>query len=585
MAQRTLTNAAIAQAFDELGDLYELDGADQYRVIAYRNAARSIRDASVSVSELTREGRATTLTGIGKTLETKLKALVEDGDMSQSVKLREKFPVGLLAVMHLPGFGPKRARRLHDELGIDSLESLRTAAEAGQISGLRGFGKRVEENLLQILADAEDGGGPAPRVLLTRALGLSEQIAGALRAVDGVHRVEIAGSARRLTDSVKDVDLIATADEPAALAAALGDLDLIESAGKPGDNAVKAVTHTGMKVDLQVVEPDQFGNVLQHLTGSKAHNVQLREAAVRRGFHVSQYGIVDDSTGETVRCATEEEVYATLGYAWIPPELREGRGELEAARLEGGAGLPELIIQDDLRGDLHCHTTASDGRNSVEEMAERAIRRGLEYLAITDHSASMGFGNDVSPAQLEAQIENVHAINATLDGFELLIGSEVNILPDGSLDYEDELLARLDWVVASVHTSFGMPGKEMTARMVAACEHPYVDAIGHPTGRKIQTRPPYAVDVHELIEAAERTHTMLEINSAGDRRDLDDVHARAAAEAGVLIVIDSDAHGVNTMDITRWGIATARRAWLTPAHVANTRSWAEFAPLRKRART
>ncbi len=574
-----LTNAAIAQAFDELGDLYELDGADTYRVIAYRNAARSIRDASVSVAELTREGRATTLPGVGKTLETKLKALVENGDIPQSAKLREKFPVGLLAVVHLPGFGPKRARRLHDELGIDSLESLRAAAEAGRISGLRGFGKKVEETLLQTLADAPDG-GPAPRILLTRALGLAEQVAGALRAVEGVHQVEIAGSARRLTDSVKDIDLIATADEPAKLVAALADLDLIQSAGTPGDNAIKAVTHTGMKIDLQVVEPDQFGNVLQHLTGSKAHNVQLREAAVRKGFHVSQYGIVDDNTGRTVRCATEEEVYATLGYAYVPPELREGRGELEAARNDT---LPALITQDDLRGDLHCHTTASDGRNSVEEMAEKAIRRGLEYLCITDHSASMGFGNNVTPEALAAQIENVRAINATLDGFELLIGSEVNILPDGSLDYEDELLSRLDWVIASVHTSFGMPEKEMTARMVAACEHPWVDAIGHPTGRKIETRPAYAIDVHKLIAAAERTGTMLEINSAGDRRDLHDVHARAAAEAGVLIVIDSDAHGVNTLDITRWGIATARRAWLTPAHVANTRPWAEFAPLRKRA--
>jgi DNA polymerase (family 10) len=579
-----LTNAAIAAAFDELGDLYELDGADQYRVIAYRNAARSVRDAPVSVAELTQEGKATTLPGIGKTLEGKLQALVEQGDIPQSVKLREKFPPGLLAVMHLPGFGPKRARRLHDELGIDSLESLRVAAEAGQIAGLRGFGSKVEENLKQILADAPEGGGPAPRVLLTRALALSEQIAGALRRVDGVHQVEIAGSARRLGDSVKDIDLIATADEPGKLAAALADLDLIESAGKPGDNAVKAVTHTGMKVDLQVVEPDQFGNVLQHLTGSKAHNVQLREAAVRRGFHVSQYGIVDDSTGETIRCATEEEVYATLGYAWIPPELREGRGELEAARLEGGTGLPDLITVDDLQGDLHCHTTASDGRNSVEEMAERAIKRGYRYLAITDHSASMGFGMNVTPEALEAQIENVRAINASLDGFELLIGSEVNILPDGSLDYEDDLLAELDWVIASVHTSFGMAEKEMTARMVAACEHPWVDAIGHPTGRKIETRQPYAINVHKLIEAAARTGTMLEINSAGDRRDLNDVHARAAADAGVMLLVDSDAHGVTTMDIVKWGIATARRAWLTPDQVANTRPWAEFAPLRKRAR-
>ena len=400
----------------------------------------------------------------------------------------------------------------------------------------------------------------------------------------GAHEVEIAGSARRLTDSVKDIDLIATADDPGALVHALTELALIAEAGQPGDNAVRATTHTGMKVDLQVVEPGQFGNVLQHLTGSKAHNVQLREAAVRRGFHVSQYGIVDDSTGETIRCATEEEVYATLGYHWIPPELREGRGELEAARLDGGSGLPELVTVEDLRGDLHCHTTLSDGRNSVEQMARAAIDRGYEYLAITDHSASHGFGNAVSAEQLLEQVERVRELNATLDGFELLIGTEANILPDGAIDYPDEVLEQLDWVIASVHTSFGMPEAEMTARMVHAMEHPLVDAIGHATGRKIETRAAYAVSVDRLIEAAVGTRTMLEINSASDRRDLNDVYARAAAEAGVPILVDSDAHGVNTLGIVQWGIATARRAWLSAEQVANTRPWAEFAALRKRVR-
>ena len=578
-----LTNAAIAQALDELGDLYELDGADQYRVIAYRNAARAIRDASVSVAELTRRGEATTLSGIGKTLDSKLRVLVEEGDLPQSIKLRDKFPPGLLRVMHLPGFGPKRARRLFDELGVDSLESLRAAAEDGRIRGLRGFGAKVEDNLKTILADAPEG-GPEPRILLPRALGLAEQIVGALRRVPGVDRVEIAGSARRLTDSVKDIDVIATASEPAKLVSALTELDIIATAGKPGDNAVRATTHTGMKVDLQVVEPDQFGNVLQHLTGSKAHNVQLREAAVRRGLHVSQYGILDDETGETHRCATEEEVYERLGYAYITPEMREGRGELEAARLEGGTTLPRLVTVEDLKGDLHCHTTASDGRNSVEQMARKAMERGYEYLAITDHSATHGFGNHVTPDHLRAQIEVVRTLNDELEGFELLIGTEVNILPDGSPDYEDDLLAQLDWTIGSVHTAFTMGTKEMTARMCAACEHPYIDAIGHATGRKIETRQPYALDVHRLIEKAAETGTMLEINSASDRRDLNDVHARAAAEAGVMILINSDAHGVNTLDIVRWGVATARRAWLTPEQVANTRSWAEFAPLRKRAR-
>ena len=577
-----LTNAAMAQALDELGDLYELDGAESYRVIAYRNAARSIRDAPMSVAQLVAEGRATELNGVGKTLDEKLRALLETGDIPAAQKLRAKIPIGLISVMHLPGFGPRRARRLYDELKVDSLDALRAAAEAGEIRKLRGFGPKVEEALLKALADGHDG-QPAPRILLSRALGPAEQIAGALRSVPGAERVEIAGSARRMADSVKDIDLIATAKDPGALTKALADLPLVQSAGSAGENAARAVLHTGLKLDLKVVEPDQFGNVLQHFTGSKAHNVALREAAVRRGLHVSEYGILDDATGETARCATEEEVYERLGYAWIPPELREGRGELEAAA-HGGPGLPDLITIEDLKGDLHMHTVASDGRNTVEEMAKAAIERGYEYIAITDHSASHGFGNHVTADDLWRQVERVRSINEQLDGFELLIGTESNINLDGSPDYPDDLLAELDWVIASVHTSFGMPEKEMTARMVAAIEHPLVDAIGHPTGRKIETRAAYAVDVEALIEAAVRTHTMIEINSAGDRRDLNDVYARAAAEAGVRVLVNSDSHGVSTLGIVRWGIATARRAWLTADQVANTRPWAEFAPLRKRAR-
>jgi DNA polymerase (family 10) len=309
--------------------------------------------------------------------------------------------------------------------------------------------------------------------------------------------------------------------------------------------------------------------------------VQLREAAVRRGLHVSEYGILDDETGETLRCATEEQVYERLGLAWIPPELREGRGELEAA---AKGELPQLVTLEDLRGDLHCHTTLSDGRQTLEEMAEAAQARGWEYLAVTDHSASHGFGNHVTPEALEARVEEVAALNRRLDGLRLLAGSEVNILPDGSLDYPDELLARLDWAIASVHTSFAMDEQAMTDRVIAATEHPLVDAIGHPTGRKIETRAPYSIDMPRVIEAAARTGTMIEINAAPDRRDMNEIHARAAAAAGVMVLIDSDAHSARNFELLRYGIATARRAWLTPAQVANTRPWAEFAPLRKRAR-
>jgi DNA polymerase (family 10) len=394
--------------------------------------------------------------------------------------------------------------------------------------------------------------------------------------------VQLAGSARRLADSVKDIDLIAVTTKPTTLAKSLsrlGEIEHVSSAGKPG---ARGRTHSGVSVDLRIAKPAQLGNLLQHFTGSGPHNAALREAAVRRGLHVSEYGILDDATATTDTCATEEEVYARLGLAYVEPELRENRGELEAARTAGG--LPRLIALEDIRGDLHSHTIASDGHNTIEEMGLAARGRGYEYLAITDHSASHGFGNDVSPEQLRRQIELVREANGRLEGVELLAGSEVNILPDGSLDYDDELLEELDWAIASVHTSFGIGEQAMTERMIAAIEHPLVDAIGHPTGRLIERREPYAIDLPAVFAAAARAGTMLEINANPDRRDLSDIHARAAARAGVRIVIDSDAHRTDTLQNMRWGIATARRAWLTSADVANARPWPELAKLGKQAR-
>jgi DNA polymerase (family X) len=588
------TNSEIADRLEELGDLYELDGAIVHRIVAYRNAAKAVRDASTSVAALTRAGRVTELSGIGATLETKLQALLEQGDIPQAVALREKFPAGLLEMTRLPGLGPKRARRLYEELGVDSLETLATAARQGRIQDLKGFGARAEAKLLEAIeravADDEEGGAriyrsPPTRVVLDRARGIGEQVVDALREHPAAVRVELAGSARRWADSVKDLDVVAASDDPEALIAAFTRLEQIEAVTASGEAGARARTHSGMSIDLKVVAPDQFGNLLQHFTGNKQHNVALREAAVRRGLHVSEYGILDDATGETLRCASEAEVYAALGYAYVEPELREGRGELAAAALDGGDGLPRLITLEDLKGELHCHTTASDGKNEIEDMAYAARDLGYEYLAITDHSATHGFGNEVSPERLEEQIERIHAANLAIEGIELLAGSEVNILPDGSPDYSDELLARLDWAIASVHTSFAMDERAMTDRIVAAVEHPFIDAIGHLTGRKIETRPPYAVDVERVIEACARTGTMLEINGSTNRRDLNDVHARAAAEAGVWIIVTTDSHRVATLSSTRpYGIATARRAWLSADKVANTRPWKEFAPLRKRSR-
>jgi DNA polymerase (family 10) len=572
------SNADIATLFDELGDLYELDGAVVHRVVAYRNAAKSVREAPRSVAAMTRDGKVTELPGIGKTLEEKIVALLETGSIPAVEKLRAKFPSGLIDMTRLPGLGPKRARKLYDELGIDSLDALRAAAEEHRLRDVRGFGEKFEETVLASIA-AGAGEASRERVLLNKALGIGDEIVEALRAHPASDRVELAGSARRLVDSVKDLDIIATASDAPALLAAFAALDVIDSAASPGENAARARTHNGLAVDLRVVAPDQFGNLLQHFTGSKQHNMALREAAVRKGLHVSEYGVLDDASGETHRCASEEDVYALLGLPWIPPELRENRGELA---LRDGQ-VPKLIEQGDLKGDLHMHTTLSDGLNTAEEMAERAREMGLEYIVITDHSATHGFGNHVTPDALRAQIEAIRELDERFDGIRVLIGTETNIDTRGKPDYDDDLLGELDWVIASVHTSFALGSDAMTERMITAIEHPLVDAIGHPTGRKIQQRAPYAIDIERVIDAAARTGTVLEINSAPDRRDLDDINARAAHDAGVRITINSDAHGVERLMHTRWGVATARRAWLTKDDIANTVPWEEFAALRKRA--
>jgi DNA polymerase (family 10) len=572
------TTSEIAAALDELGDLYELDGAVIHRIVAYRNAAKAVREAPVSILGLARQGRATELAGIGAIIQEKVLALADEGEIPALVKLRAKFPPGLVEMTRLPGLGPKRARRLYEELGVDSLDALRTAAQEQRIRKLKGFGPKAEESLLAAL-DAAGAGEPRTRIVLDRALAVGEQLVAELRTHPASERVEIAGSARRMTDTVKDLDVIATATDAVSLARAAAELNLIESAGTPGEAGVRMRTHTGLQIDLKIVAPDQFGNLLQHFTGSKEHNMALRDAAVRKGLHVSEYGVLDDATGETHRCATEAEVYALLGLQYIEPELRENRGELEAA---ANGTLPELIELGDLRGDLHCHTTASDGTASIEEMATAARDAGYEYLAITDHSASFGFGDDLSPERLREHVEQIRATH--VDGIELLCGSEVNILPDGSLDYADDVLAELDWVVASVHSSFRMASDAMTERMVRAIEHPLVDVLGHPSGRKIEQRPPYAFDIEAVIEAAVRGGTMIEINASPDRRDLNDLHARAAAAAGVPILINCDAHRTGGFEVARYGVATARRAWLTAADVANTRPWAEVAAMRSRSR-
>ncbi len=575
-----MRNAEIADALAELATLYELDGAIRYRVLAYREAARVVRQSPVSVEELARDGRATELPGVGKTLEQKIVALLDTGEIPAAAKLKRKFPPSLIEVTMVPGVGAKTARRLYDELGVSSLEELRAAAEQERIRQLKGLGPKAEENVLAALGKLADR-APVERLLLSEVLPVAEQLADDLRAHPASDAVELAGSARRRTETCHDIDLIATASEPATLAKALLDHPLAATRGSSGKGGARITTHNGVAVDLRIVAPAAYGNLLQHFTGSAEHNIELRERAVGMDLSVSEHGITDTLTGEISRYATEAEVYERLGLVYIEPELREANGEIAAAAT---GSLPELVSGEDIRGDLHCHTTISDGHNTLEEMAEAARARGYAYLALTDHSASHGFGNDVSAKRLRERIEEVRAFNSGRRGFRLLAGSEVNILPDGSLDYADDLLAELDWTVASVHTSFKISQRAMTERVIAAIEHPLVDCIGHLSGRLIGRRDPYEVDVERVVEAAVRTGTMLEINGNPNRRDLSERHARLAAEAGALICVNTDAHRVATLDNMIYGIATARRAWLTPEQVVNTRPWREFARLRKRVR-
>ena len=574
-----MRNAEIAEALAELGTLYELDGADRFRVLAYKEAARVIRQSPVSVAELAKAGRAVELPKVGKTLQDKIVALVDTGEIPSATKLKAKYPVTLVEVTRLPGLGAKTARRLFDELGITSLDELREAAESERIRSVRGLGPKVEEN---VLASLERLGtdGPGERLLLSHVLPVAEELARALREHPASDAVEVAGSARRRAETCKDIDLIATAADPLALASAAAEHELVAQSGSAGEAGIRLVTHNGVKVDLRIVAPAAYGNLLQHFTGSADHNVQLRERAVKMGLSVSENGIAEVESGALARYTTEEEVYGRLGLSYVEPELREGRGEIAAA---ADGDLPALVGIDDIKGDLHSHTTLSDGRNSLEEMAAAARERGYSYLAITDHSASHGFGNHVTDAQLVERIEAVARWNETAPrGFRLLAGSEVNIGTDGGLDYPDELLAQLDWVMASVHTSFRMSGKNMTARVIAAAENPLVDCIGHLTGRLIGKREPYDIDVERVAAAAAGAGTMLEITGNPNRRDLSEHHARLAADAGVVICVNTDAHGTDTLSNMEYGIATARRAWLTAGEIANTRSWARFKKLRKK---
>ena len=564
-----ISNSEVAGQFELLADLLELEGQESFRVLAYRRAAQRMRETAGSVAQLALEGRAKALNGIGKTIEEKIVQIVEHGEIEALAKRRDTIPPEVVLFMRLPGLGPKTAARIWRELGVTTLVELQEAAGSQRLRTLTGLGAKTEERVLKALA-SEAQAGPI-RPLLGQGLPVVLAVVETLRGHHGVDLVSEAGSVRRRRETFRDLDIIATAADPAALTADFTRLPWVVQVEAHGDTKATVVSNDGLRLDLRVVPPESYGNLLQHFTGSKEHNVALREDAVRRGLSVSEYGVQQVESGEVFRTRSEEELYAHLGYEFIPPELRENAGELPAARR---GELPHLVELGDLRGDLHAHSTwSSDGRNTIEEMAHAASERGYEYLALTDHSHYLREG------RLQAQCEEIAALNERLAPFRILRGIEANIRADGAIDVSDEELAGLDWVMASLHTSFD---RDPTGRVLAAMDNPHVDCIGHLTARKINRRAGAEIDLERVIGAALATGTFLEINAQPDRLDLRDVHARAVGEAGVPIVVSTDAHRLAALDWAEIGIAQARRAWLTKEQVLNTRPWGEIEPLLSR---
>jgi DNA polymerase (family 10) len=548
----------VADQLELLADLLELEGEASFRVLAYRRAATRIRETAGSVAELALAGRAKELQGIGKTIEEKIVQVVEDGEMHALTKRKKIIPPEVVSFMRLPGLGPKTAARIWRELGVATIDDLKRAAEQEQLRTLSGLGAKTEERILKALAEKKQE--PSDRRLLGDGLGALLAVVSVLREHSAAVKVSEAGSARRRKETFRDLDIIATAKDPEALTDYFTKLKWVIEVAAKGPTKATVLSNEGLRFDLRVVPPESYGNLLQHFTGSKDHNVALRERAVKDGLSVSEYSITVIETGKELRFADEVKVYDRLGYELIPPELRENSGELEAARR---GELPRLVELKDVKGDLHCHTTWSDGRDTLERMALAARQRGYQYLAVTEHPRGTLVEQDVE----------IDALNERLKPFRILKGIEVNIRIDGSLSLPDEALAERDWVIASLHAAFDRNGTE---RILAAMENPHVDCIGHLTARKINIRPPADVDVERVVAKAVETGTFLEINSQPNRLDLRDTHARLAGEAGVKIVVSTDAHQLSALEHIEMGVAQARRAWLTKEQVLNTRTWPQI---------
>lgn len=573
-----MKNLQLAAILNEIADLLEISGENPFRIRAYRRAARSIELLPESIETVWREGRLDQVEGIGKGIAAGVEQWLTAGFIDAHEELKQRIPPGLLQVVRVPGVGPKTAHLLYRELGVSSLTQLEEACRAGRVRTLKGLGPKTEENILRGIQRLRRF---AERVPAGVALPLAQSMVAELSRLPVVARAAYAGSLRRGRDTVGDVDIIVSSSSPEEVVAAFVSLAGEAQVLARGREKASVVLAQGLQVDLLVVSDPQFPSALQHFTGSKEHNVALRELAKSLGLRISEHGIVHEGTGALLPVGTEEDVYAAAGLPFIPPELREDGTEISAAR---AGRLPRLVELADVRGDLHVHSTWSDGRATIRAMAEAARARGYEYIAITDHSPSLGVARGLTPQRLELQLQEIRALNDEWDDFRILAGAEVDILPDGTLDFDDQLLSRLDIVVASVHSAMNQDRETMTERIIRAMRHPYVDIVAHPTGRLLGRRDPYDVDLERLIAVAAETGTVLEINASPERLDLKDVHARAAKDAGVLIAVNTDAHGTEGLDQMALGITTARRAWLESRHVLNCLPLTQLRKVLKRSR-
>jgi DNA polymerase (family 10) len=562
--EAVISNSELARVFNEIADMLEILGEVVYKAVAYRRVADAVERWPEDVAARYRSGEPPRIPGAGAALSAKLAELAETGHLEYYERLRAQVPAGLLDMLRIQGVGPRTVKLLHDELGISSVEELRAAAEQGQLQGLKGLSSRTEESILEGIARIDHR---STRLLLHDADELVSGLVARLRDAPGVRRIESAGSLRRRRATIGDIDLLAAVDDPAELFARLGGATGVDRVLAAGTDKSSIVLSEGPQIDLMVCPPAAWGTHLVHLTGSAAHNVALRGRALDRGLSLSEKGFKEIETGKLLLAAEEEEVYARLDLAWIPPELREDDGEIQAAEQRQ---LPELIRLEDVRGDTHVHSDWTDGVDSIEVMARAARDLGYGYMVLTDHSPSLGITRGLSAERVEEQGVEIARVNALLGPFRILHGTELEIRADATLDYPDTLLARFDVVIASIHTGRGQPSEQLTRRALAAVENPHVDILAHPTGRIVNRRDALGLDWPRVFEAAARTGTLLEMNGS-PRLDLDEHLARAAARAGARLVVASDAHRTEELPQLAYGVSMARRAWLTADQVANTR--------------